>query len=184
AADLIDTLLDRRDQALRAVRVDPRGLEGSGKSRIHGDYHLGQVLMAQNDFIIIDFEGEPRRPIAERRAKGSALRDVAGMLRSFDYASWTALDSLAERFPDGANNAAVLAFAWRDHAARAFLEGWRAGAAGARNRPGSDADEARLLRLFLLQKAFYEINYELANRPDRIAIPIRGVLDLLREDAS
>src|SRR3546814_12203451 len=99
AGELIDALLDRRDQALRAVRIDPRGLEGSGKSRIHGDYHLGQVLVAQNDFMIIDFEGEPRRAIAERRAKGSALPDVPGLLRSFAYATWAAPAPVAARFP-------------------------------------------------------------------------------------
>jgi len=182
ARDLIDLLLAQREQALAAIHVDPETAAAGGKSRIHGDYHLGQVLVTQNDFMLIDFEGEPRRGIEERRAKGSALRDVAGMLRSFDYAAWTALDTLADRLPDVAAGAGTLAFAWRDHATRAFLDGWRSGAADARNRPLDPGAEARLLRLFLLQKAFYEINYELANRPDRVAIPIRGVLDLLRED--
>src|SRR3546814_16999741 len=83
AGELIDALLDRRDQALRAVRIDPRGLEGSGKSRIHGDYHLGQVLVAPNDFLITDYEREPPRATAERRAKGPALRHVPRTLGPF-----------------------------------------------------------------------------------------------------
>jgi len=181
--DLIGQMLEKRSSALDAIRFEPASVVDGAKSRIHGDYHLGQVLLAQNEVAIIDFEGEPRRDIGERRAKSSALRDVAGMLRSFDYAAWTAFDNVADRLPDGVVGAEVLAHAWRAHAARIFLKGWREGAADARSRPKSETAEAKLLRLFLLQKAFYEINYEVANRPDMVRVPIRGVLDLLAEPA-
>ena len=105
------------------------------------------------------------------------------MLRSFDYAAWTAFDNVADRLPDGVEGAETMAHAWRAHAARTFLKGWRDGAADARSRPESPEAEAALLKLFLLQKAFYEINYEVANRPDMVRVPIRGVLDLLEEPA-
>src|SRR5690606_29180382 len=152
--------------------------------RIHGDYHLGQVLVAKQDVFIIDFEGEPRRSLAERRAKSSPLRDVAGMLRSFDYAAWTAVRQLGARLPSQSRDNAALAREWRRRMSREFLEGYLAAVGGARNQPENDEGRRRLLELFLLQKGFYEINYELSNRPDWVGIPIQGVLDLIEGDGA
>src|SRR5690606_5679408 len=145
------------------------------KSRIHGDYHLGQVLVAQQDVYIIDFEGEPGRSLEERRAKTSPLRDVAGMLRSFDYAVWTAVLQVAGQVPEPDWNPVSTARAWRERLQRDFMTAYWQMAPG---NPESTTTEG-LLRLFLFQKAFYEIEYELSNRPDRVAIPLQGVLDLL-----
>ena len=95
------------------------------KTRLHGDYHLGQVLIAKGDVVILDFEGEPSVSLAQRRAKGSPVRDVAGMLRSFDYAAWASVFRFAESDPAAAEQVLVLALAWRDLAQAAFLEGYR-----------------------------------------------------------
>ena len=109
------------------------------KTRIHGDYHLGQVLVAQNDFYILDFEGEPARPLAERRAKSSPLKDVAGMLRSFDYAAWAAVMNLAEVDPGSAAVVQTPAEAWRQATEQAFLEAYRETIAGCPSWPETRA---------------------------------------------
>ena len=150
-----------------------------GRSRIHGDYHLGQVLIAQNDVAIIDFEGEPMRSLAERRAKASPLRDVAGMLRSFDYAASMALDRHQQAFGTVGPRAAARVAEWRDETTAAFLAAYREHVAGAATMPEDEALTDALLDLFLLQKAIYEIDYELGNRPAWVRIPLRGVLDLV-----
>jgi maltose alpha-D-glucosyltransferase / alpha-amylase len=153
------------------------------KTRIHGDYHLGQVLVAQNDFYVLDFEGEPARPLAERRAKSSPLKDVAGMVRSFDYAAWAAVMNLADIDAGSVALVQRLAEAWRQATERAFLEAYRESIAGCPSWPEDEAAARRLLDLFLLEKALYEICYEAANRPNWIQIPLKGVTNLLALEA-
>jgi maltose alpha-D-glucosyltransferase/alpha-amylase len=177
--DDVQALLGRREEALGLIDRLGKLKPGGSKSRIHGDYHLGQVLVSQGDFYIIDFEGEPRRSMEERRAKGSPLRDVAGMLRSFDYASFAAVDrlrALGRQTPEGE----ALAWTWRDLAVRDFREGYAAATEGLETVPSNSGD---LLRLMMLQKAFYEIGYEAANRPAWLSIPVRGVLALLDQES-
>jgi maltose alpha-D-glucosyltransferase/alpha-amylase len=154
------------------------------KTRIHGDYHLGQVLVAQNDFYILDFEGEPARPLAERRAKSSPLKDVAGMLRSFDYAAWAAVVGLTEAHPGSADVVRSLAEAWRQATAQAFLDAYRETIAGCPSYPASEVEARRLLDFFLLDKALYEICYEAANRPAWIRIPLKGATSVLGLEAA
>ncbi len=165
-----DALLGAREAALAAIAV-PEG-EAGKKIRHHGDFHLGQVLLRDNDWIIIDFEGEPARSLEERRAKHSPLRDVAGMLRSFDYAAAAAVERVAVG-GEGAAPAAQ-ARAWEGVARRAFVDAYRE-AAGALYPAAAPA----LLRLFELQKAYYELRYELDNRPSWAAIPLAGIKRLL-----
>jgi maltose alpha-D-glucosyltransferase / alpha-amylase len=158
------------------VRETPRGAH---KIRIHGDYHLGQVLVADSDLVIVDFEGEPSRPADERRAKSMPLRDVAGMLRSFAYGAETVTREISGRFADTEERARRAAAAWRDMIDAAFLGGYDAAAAGTRAAVTDPATHERLLRLCLLTKALYEVDYEANNRPDWIEIPARGVLTIL-----
>jgi maltose alpha-D-glucosyltransferase/alpha-amylase len=165
-------LLDRLEAARRLA---PSGV----RTRIHGDYHLGQVLVAQDDVMIIDFEGEPQRELAERRDKGSGLRDVAGMLRSFDYAAWSAVDRLRTRNGHVDTSVMARAFAWRDQATRAFLQAYWNVATPAGILPQDMEERQELLDLFRLQKAFYEVGYEAANRPSWLSIPVRGILELI-----
>ena len=148
---------------------------GFGVTRIrhHGDYHLGQVLNTGNDFIIIDFEGEPARSLAERRAKRSPLRDVAGMLRSFHYAAHTALGRRQD------SDAEARAGEWVGRISGDFLEAYLATARGASFIPADPEALATLLEVHLLEKAAYEVCYELNNRPDWIHIPVRGILGIL-----
>jgi maltose alpha-D-glucosyltransferase/alpha-amylase len=147
------------------------------KTRIHGDYHLGQVLISKDDVVIIDFEGEPSRSVAERREKSSPLRDVAGMLRSLDYAASTATAKYFARTGELPERILTAATAWRDRASRDFLKAYFKSARTTR-RPPVEQAVFGLLDLFLLQKAFYEIAYESANRPSWLSIPVRGVLNL------
>jgi maltokinase len=136
--------------------------------RHHGDYHLGQVLWSGEDWIVLDFEGEPARPLAERRRKRSPLRDVAGMLRSFAYAASAAELAHGIRVPDG----------WEDRAREEFLAGYFARVDRSVVPPGKDATD-RLLTVFELEKAVYELRYELNHRPDWVRIPVAGIVRLL-----
>ena len=153
-----------------------RATVAAAKTRTHGDYHLGQVLETGGDFVIIDFEGEPLRSLTTRREKRSPFRDVAGMLRSFDYAAHAALDA------EGENRVALLseeAERWSAEAQLEFLDAWVAATEGAAFRALTRAEEDRLLEAFLLEKALYEVVYEINNRPTWLPIPLRGVLRLL-----
>jgi maltose alpha-D-glucosyltransferase/alpha-amylase len=172
-------LLARRQDCLARIETLTEPPVAATKTRIHGDYHLGQVLVAQNDFFILDFEGEPARPLAERRAKSSPLKDVAGMLRSFDYAAWAAVADLIEVNPGSSEIIRALAETWRQASATAFLAGYRETIAGCPSHPEDAAEADRLLDLFLLEKALYEICYEAANRPLWVRIPLKGVSSLL-----
>ncbi|HYP67737.1 MAG TPA: maltose alpha-D-glucosyltransferase [Thiobacillaceae bacterium] len=175
-----ENLLNKREEIAQYFRIAvPTRLEAI-KTRYHGDYHLGQVLLKQNDFILIDFEGEPARPIAERRQKHSPLRDVAGMLRSFNYAAYAALIQVDGAQPG--DGAAIEPFArqWEAETRRAFVEAYHDTVRASRLYP--DWNEARsLLDLFLLEKACYELRYELGNRPDWVRVPLRGILELLAQ---
>ena len=182
AAPLATKLLDDRALLLDRLRGIGRMQPSASLTRIHGDFHLGQVLLAQNDIAIIDFEGEPSRSLAERRAKTSPLRDVAGMLRSFDYAAQTAAARHRTSFGGSAERALERIEEWRTTASDAFLTAYRDQMQGAPNMPAEPLAGA-LLDLFLLQKAVYEAGYELGNRPAWIGIPLAGILDLLNREA-
>ena len=172
---LADALLGRRKAVLEVVeRLAAAGL-GTVMTRVHGDFHLGQILVSQSDAYIIDFEGEPIRSLDERRAKGSPLRDVAGLLRSLDYAA-----AAVEGIEDDAGpqpvreRRQVLLDTFRREASEAFLQGYRT-VSGEETRAGSSKGRGSLLDLMLLEKAAYEIRYEIANRPKWLAIPLRGI---------
>ncbi|MDR6539177.1 maltose alpha-D-glucosyltransferase [Variovorax soli] len=150
------------------------------KTRYHGDYHLGQVLVSDNDFVIIDFEGEPTRSFDERRAKGSPLRDVAGMLRSFNYARWSALKRVAQN-ADELQRLEMPVRQWEKTSREAFL------AAYLRTMEEADPEmpvDLQLLDLFELEKALYELRYELNNRTDWVQVPLQGLLALAARDAA
>jgi len=149
------------------------------KTRLHGDYHLGQVLVVGNDIFIIDFEGEPQRSFMERRRKNSPLRDVAGMIRSIDYVAWAALDAEHIRNPVLTPEDEQLMMRWRDGAIKVFVDSYTTHILGCPSWPSDTDAAAQLLKMFLLEKVFYEISYEAANRPQWISIPLRGAHRLL-----
>ena len=153
--------------------------EPGARIRVHGDYHLGQVLWAEQDFYILDFEGEPDRTLVERRAKQSPVKDVAGMVRSFGYAAQVALRSTAPARPANAESAAAWAASWQRWVAGAFLRAYLEAAGGGTFLPGDRASFDALLRVFSLEKALYELRYEINHRPDWVSIPLRGILDVL-----
>jgi maltose alpha-D-glucosyltransferase/alpha-amylase len=178
AQSVADKVIAGRRQLERRLRAVEGIKPSGGRSRIHGDYHLGQVLVAQNDVMIIDFEGEPRRSLEERRKKSSPLRDVAGMLRSLDYAAFSALGAIEE----GAATADAMrrrVASWREFASREFLESYREHAAGNVTHPSDQAFADALLDMFVIQKAVYEVMYELSNRPAWVTIPLNGLLTYL-----
>ncbi|HYC49293.1 MAG TPA: putative maltokinase, partial [Burkholderiales bacterium] len=170
-------LLERRDQVLG--RIDALRMPAATvlKTRHHGDYHLGQVLISRNDFIIIDFEGEPARPIEERRRKHSPIRDVAGIVRSFSYAAGSALSRAVES-PDDEARLGPLAADWETQTRNAFLTAYDETARAA-HVYASDADFRALVELFELEKALYELKYELNNRPDWVRWPLAGIRRLV-----
>lgn len=149
------------------------------KTRIHGDYHLGQVLRVEDDFVILDFEGEPTRSIESRRGKYSPIRDVAGMVRSYHYAAYAALFAFTERSPEEFARLVPWAELWQRWVSAAFLREYLATASGASFLPREEETLSTLLERFTLGKALYELVYELNNRPDWVRIPLGGVLSLL-----
>ena len=178
ARALAQSLLERRERLMARIDAVKDVAPSGGLCRIHGDYHLGQVLVARTDVMIIDFEGEPTRTLAERTARASPLRDVAGMLRSFDYALWS---TVHRRLELGADPERTLAGVdgWRKATRGAFLAAYEAGMAGAEVHPDNPETARALLDLMLIQKAAYEVGYEMAMRPDWIDIPLRGLLSLI-----
>jgi trehalose synthase-fused probable maltokinase len=176
ARPLAEAVLNSRDTI--GARLEELGRQTAPyvKIRVHGDYHLGQVLRVGDDFVIIDFEGEPARSLAERRAKQSPLRDVAGMLRSFGYVAEMAL-ATADRTMR--TKLRAWSRAWEASCADAFLRAYLDAARGAIFMPGDAAQVHRPLALFTIEKAVYELRYELNNRPQWISIPLAGILHLL-----
>lgn len=142
------------------------------RTRHQGDFHLGQTVVVNDDFFILDFEGEPLRPLAERRKKHSPLRDLAGLIRSYDYASHAAL--IQTHADDEAELSAAVR-RWKDRALAAVLDGYRAGVADCPSIPSDPLAFNRLVRFFVIEKALYEICYEARNRPDWLAVPIAGL---------
>jgi len=175
---LVETLVQREPEIDAEIALITKRRIDVLRMRIHGDYHLGQVLWTGEDFLIIDFEGEPGRPLNQRRFKRNPLRDVAGMLRSLHYASAAALRDGRNRAGDVAK-LEPWAAAWSGWVSAAFLGGYLDRARGSRLVPTSAADLALLLDFFMLEKCVYEVSYELNNRPDWLEIPLRGLLDLL-----
>jgi maltose alpha-D-glucosyltransferase/alpha-amylase len=167
-------LLARRstlfERIAAVVSLPPAGQ----RIRIHGDYHLGQTLRAAGDFVLIDFEGEPARSLAERRRKQSPLKDVAGMMRSFSYAAFAALHHASE----DRNSLAAWASHWQRAAIEAFLAAYRRAIAARPELLPPEAESRALLEAYLLEKALYELMYELNNRPAWLAIPLGGILSL------
>ena len=174
---MADALLSRRAEVTRRIDALLRDVPSFVKTRHHGDYHLGQVLAADGDAIIIDFEGEPMRPLAERRARHAALRDVAGMLRSLAYAEAVAGQDVTDE------TTCQRLSSWGEHAASVFLDAYMDAVRGAPGCPPSRSVAERIVRFFMLEKALYEVVYELANRPTWVCIPLLGVLELLDADA-
>jgi maltose alpha-D-glucosyltransferase/alpha-amylase len=178
--EVAEGLLARADALRGAVSRLAQSAAGALKTRVHGDFHLGQVLVAQGDAVIVDFEGEPVRSLEERRAKGSPLRDVAGLLRSFDYAASVAAATEASATATAApsDRRRALLERWQAEATDAFLRAYRAAEAGAPDRWVPSEGEEALLDLFLIEKAAYEVRYEAANRPTWIGLPLRGLAAL------
>jgi len=195
ATDALTVLRRMRDNAGDGIGLDVDRLLGAEKdiltwfdgfmkltvnshrTRIHGDYHLGQVLVAKNDVAILDFEGEPGRDLEERRRKSSPLRDVAGMIRSFDYAAFSARDKAGPADEGTVERLREMAESWRDEVTETFLARW----SEASGMSLADPATGQLLDLFVLQKAFYELRYEATMRPAWLSIPLRGIVALLEK---
>ncbi|MBC8167383.1 MAG: alpha-amylase, partial [Bryobacteraceae bacterium] len=180
-AQLARLVLEREQEiregfaGLRTERIQ------SIRIRAHGDLHLGQVLYTGRDFVIIDFEGEPARPLSERRIKRSPMRDVAGMLRSFQYAAYAALfGQIAGVLPRPESLEALGLWAdfWTERVGARYLRGYLEATESATFLPASFGELQTLLEAFLMDKALYEITYELRYRPDWVRIPLAGILNM------
>jgi maltose alpha-D-glucosyltransferase/alpha-amylase len=172
-------LFAKRTILNRLARIIERKIAAL-KIRVHGDYHLGQALYTGKDFVIIDFEGEPERFLTERRLKQSALRDVAGMMRSFHYAAQGNLLLRAARPGTDVDYLRPWADLWYHYVSGVFLHSYRRTVADSPLVPLGEEDFVVLLETFVLEKAVYELGYELHNRPDWLMIPVRGIEEILK----
>ncbi|WP_263139814.1 maltose alpha-D-glucosyltransferase [Pseudomonas sp. RIT-PI-AD] len=180
--EALQTLQGRRARLLDYVDELAKRSAGGLRMRVHGDLHLGQVLVVQGDAYLIDFEGEPARPLAERRAKHSPLKDVTGVLRSIDYAAAMAMRNAqgADQSPEAQQARALISQTYRRDARNAFLEAYRLAAADLPHTWHERDGEGAALALFSLEKAAYEIVYEAAHRPTWIGVPLQGLVELLQ----
>jgi maltose alpha-D-glucosyltransferase / alpha-amylase len=172
----LESAIDKRLRGITAQKL------AASRIRCHGDYHLGQVLYTGKDFVIVDFEGEPARSLSERRIKRSPLRDVSGMLRSFHYAVYTAWSDPsvgAVVRPEDQERLRPAARYWYRWVSAAFLRAYLAGVAGTALLPKGDADLNLMIDVYMLDKALYEVEYELNNRPDWVHVPLLGISDLM-----
>jgi maltose alpha-D-glucosyltransferase/alpha-amylase len=176
---LIDELMKYRDGLrLFLETLLPRDVQGLN-IRHHGDLHLGQLLIVKDDIFIIDFEGEPRRTLAERRRKAPAARDIAGLIRSIDYSTATAYERALQMTPDETGQLAAGLEMWRTNAVAEFLSAYHENLNDERLWPADAAAATHLLNFFLVEKVFYEIEYELAHRPEWLRVPLNGALRIL-----
>jgi maltose alpha-D-glucosyltransferase / alpha-amylase len=176
---LVDALLSYRDLLPTRLRELLPETVDVMKIRHHGDFHLGQMLIVKDDISIIDFEGEPRRSLEDRRRKAPAARDVAGLIRSIDYSATAALERALKSAPDEHGKLAHALEDWREHSVAAIMSAYRSSLSDTRLWPQSIEAADRLLDFFLLEKAFYEIEYELAHRPDWLRVPLAGTWRIL-----
>jgi maltose alpha-D-glucosyltransferase/alpha-amylase len=178
---LVDQLLAHREtlhERLNALL--PPDIDGLN-IRHHGDFHLGQILIVKDDIFIIDFEGEPRRALNERRRKAPAARDVAGLIRSIDYSATAALERALRVAADEQGRLGAALAEWRDRSTAAFLAAYREIMTNQSLWPADPQAAEQLLNFFLLEKAFYEIEYELAHRPEWLRVPLTGMLRILSQ---
>jgi len=174
-------LLERAASVMGIFQSLPEHAIVSTKIRVHGDFHLGQVLRVHDDFYFLDFEGEPMRSLQERREKHSPLKDIAGMLRSFDYAAHTALFIQSGDREERFEQFKPWARAWELWVSKTFLQSYLGAMGNAPCLPRDSQHLEILLNAFLLDKAFYELEYEINNRPAWVQIPLQGILGLLGE---
>jgi maltose alpha-D-glucosyltransferase / alpha-amylase len=179
----VDRLLAVRSKLVEnAMAICDHGFE-TLKTRYHGDYHLGRVLVDNNDFQIIDFEGDPTMSLEERRAKHSPLRDVATMLRSFNYATRSAIASLGADRPNRVEDME----SWTRHFERrvreAFWEGYVEGGRDSISLVEDKGQASELIELFSLERILYEICYELDNRPSLVSLPVKEIIDRTEKSA-
>ncbi|HEX2152462.1 MAG TPA: maltose alpha-D-glucosyltransferase [Acidimicrobiia bacterium] len=179
-AELASEVLGFESEILDRLRQISTEKVSASRSRIHGDYHLGQVLFTGNDFVIIDFEGEPLRPLSERRIKRSPLRDVAGMIRSYHYAARAGLRKRVEEGVIGRDTNEVASLepwvdGWFQWTAAAFLEAYLTEVKGTPIVPPEENHVRVMLDAYVLEKAVYELRYELNNRPDWVPIALAGI---------
>jgi len=178
--DEISELLTSEQTVLDAFKKILKKKLSATKIRYHGDYHLGQVLFTGNDFIIIDFEGEPARPLSERKLKRSPVRDIAGMIRSFHYAAYSAILKRESVRTEDIPVLELWADLWYCYVSGTFLRSYLKEAGDAVFIPKERDELEIMLNAFLLQKAVYELGYELNNRPDWVVIPARGIRNILK----
>ncbi|MBF0431337.1 MAG: maltose alpha-D-glucosyltransferase [Fibrobacteria bacterium] len=173
----VEALLKEKQSFLKQFSFITQSKIKALRGRIHGDYHLGQVLFTGNDFIIVDFEGEPGISIGERKIKRSPLKDIAGMLRSFEYAGAIALHGGTIRQED-IESLLPWMKTWCDTVASVFLKTYYTAVKGGGFLPDKESDRDNLLNFYLLEKTLYELTYELDNRPDWVFVPLQGLLKL------
>ncbi|HKH03252.1 MAG TPA: putative maltokinase, partial [Bradyrhizobium sp.] len=181
---IVAQLNARRQEVLEQIaNLLPPSIDIS-KIRHHGDLHLGQILIVKDDILILDFEGEPQRSLEERRRKRAAARDVAGVIRSIDYAATAAFARATAITSEGREKVVHALDTWRERTTAAFLAGYRESMTDARLWPVEPEHAERVLDFFLLEKAFYEIDYEIANRPHWLHVPLAGVWRILLKHES
>ncbi|MGH9731485.1 MAG: maltose alpha-D-glucosyltransferase, partial [Candidatus Acidiferrales bacterium] len=171
-------VLTRRRRILQRLEALGSSSLRTQRIRIHGDYHLGQVLRVKTDFVILDFEGEPARSLAYRRSKQSPLKDVAGMVRSFSYAAYASLIAYIARHPGDFETLLPWAQLWERSVSAGFVRAYRQTLGNVDFAPASKEEFRVLLDTFLLEKVLYEVHYELDSRPSWLRIPLMGILSM------
>ncbi len=176
-----EEVMAMKDQILEVLRRIYKKKIDVTKIRIHGDYHLGQVLFTGKDFVLTDFEGEPARSYSERRLKRSPLRDVAGMIRSFHYAAYGSLFLDSNIRKEDFSRLMPFLENWYHYVSGFFMKAYLETVKGSGFIPKNKEDLETLMNTFLLEKAIYELNYELNNRPDWVMIPLRGIKAIMKK---
>jgi maltose alpha-D-glucosyltransferase/alpha-amylase len=181
AADLAATLLRHRREIKEHIEATKSRTVSAFKIRHHGDFHLGQILIVKDDAYLLDFEGEPRRSLADRRRKAPAARDVAGVCRSIDYATSAALNRVDDIKPEELQQLSNRVRRWSGELIDAYWAAYRDALTDERLWPSDPKESRELLDFFILEKALYEIEYELTNRPTWVNIPLEATMRILRQ---